>query len=191
MDIVWAHGAGLPSSSPWMQGWAERLATLGTVHSFDYPYMAAGRRAPDRLPKLMEAHLQALEGLDRPLLAGKSMGSRVGCHVAVAHPERVRGLVCFGYPLCGGGKREKLRDQVLIDLRVPVLFVQGTRDRLAPLDLFASVRERMIAPNTLYVVEAGDHSLAVTKTWCKQHQATQADVDAGIARAIAAFVESL
>lgn len=191
MDIVWAHGAGLASSSPWMQAWAARMAPLGTVHPFDYPYMASGRKRPDRLPRLVEAHQAAMEGLERPLLAGKSMGSRVGCHVAVAHPERVRGLVCFGYPLLGGGDPAKCRDEVLLALRVPVLFVQGTRDRLAPLERLEAVRERMQARSALYVVETGDHSLQVTKTWCKQNASTQDAVDAGILAALTTFVESL
>jgi len=191
MDVVFAHGAGLSSHSPWMTAWAERLSTLGDVHPFDYPYMAQGRRRPDRLPKLVTAHEAAMDGLERPLLVGKSMGSRVGCHVAVAHPSRVRGLVCFGYPLCGGGDRAKLRDQVLRELTVPILFVQGTRDRLAPLDLLEEVRGQMQAPSTLHVVEAGDHSLKVTKTWCKQHDATQDDVDDTILAAVKHFVEGL
>jgi len=191
MDLLFAHGAGLPSHSPWMQAWAHRLGELGRVHTFDYPYMAAGKRRPDRLPTLTEAHVAAMDGLDAPVLVGKSMGGRVGCHVAVAHPERVRGVVCLGYPLCGGGRRDKLRDEVLVALTVPVLFVQGTRDRLAPLDLFAEVRGRMTARSELYVVEKGDHSLKVTKTWCKQNDATQDDVDDAILERIRSFVESL
>jgi predicted alpha/beta-hydrolase family hydrolase len=191
MDVLFAHGAGLPSTSPWMVAWAERLEAVGAVRRFDYAYMAAGKRRPDRLPVLIEAHTAAMQGLERPLLVGKSMGSRVGCHVAVAAPEAVRGLVCFGYPLCGGGKRDKLRDEVLLSLSTPILFVQGTRDRLCPLDLLDEVRQRMTAPSELYVVEAGDHSLQVTKTWCKHHDATQDDVDARIAAAVARFAEGL
>lgn len=191
MDVLFAHGAGLPSTSPWMAAWAERLGCLGRVERFDDPYMAAGRRRPDRLPALIAAHQAALEGLEQPLLVGKSMGSRVGCHVAVAQPDAVRGLVCFGYPLAGGGRRDKLRDEVLLALRVPILFVQGTRDRLCPLDLLGEVRQRMTARSELHVVEAGDHSLVVTKTWCKQNQATQEDVDDRILAAVRAFAEGL
>ena len=54
--LLFAHGAGLPSSSPWMQRWARRLAAVGIVEAFDYPYMKAGRRSPDRPPILLEAH---------------------------------------------------------------------------------------------------------------------------------------
>src|SRR5690606_40058648 len=83
-----AHGAGAPSSSPWMLGWATQLGKLGKVTTFDYPYMQAGRRTPDRLPKLIDAHRQALlrarRGHRGPVvLVGKSMGGRVGCHLAL------------------------------------------------------------------------------------------------------------
>ena len=69
------------------------------------------------------------------------MGGRVGCHVALVDP--VQAVICFGYPLCGAGDRTKLRDQVLLELKVPILFVQGTRDPLCPLELLEDVRKRM------------------------------------------------
>ena len=91
-------------------------------------------------------------------LIGKSMGGRIGCHVSLE--EKVDGLVCLGYPLCAMGDRTKLRDEVLRALTTPILFVQGTRDALCPLDLLERVRADMKAPNFLHVVEGGDHSLA-------------------------------
>ena len=108
-----APGAGAPSSHPRMRTFARLLETIGPVHPFDYPYALAGRRRPDPLPKLIEAHRAALATLrakhDGPIvLAGKSMGGRVGCHVALVDP--VEALICFGYPLCGAGDRSKLRD---------------------------------------------------------------------------------
>jgi len=195
MNVLFAHGAGAGTAHPWMTAWTERLAALGPVTAFDYPYMAAGKRRPDRLPKLLDAHRQALADVraahgDRVLLAGKSMGGRVGCHLAVDDPS-VAGVVCFGYPLAGGGNRDKLRDQVLLDLRVPVLFLQGTRDKLCPLDLLDEVRQRMSAPSTLHVVDTGDHGLQVTKTWCKQTGKTQDDVDADMLAVVQRFVEGL
>ena len=102
-----------------MQTFARLLGRLGSVHPFDYPYMIAGRKSPDRLPRLIEAHRAALDALRQihsgPIvLAGKSMGGRVGCHLALE--EKVEGVVCLGYPLCGGGDTSKRRDQVLLDL---------------------------------------------------------------------------
>ncbi len=78
------------------------------------------------------------------VLAGKSMGSRMGCHVSLEEP--VVCLVCFGYPLRAAGSG-KLRDAVLLELSTPILFVQGTRDELCPLDDLEKVRARMNAAN--------------------------------------------
>jgi predicted alpha/beta-hydrolase family hydrolase len=163
-----------------MVRWAEMLKSIGEVVAFDYPYLAEGRKRPDPLVKLIEAHRAALakarEGHAGPVvLIGKSMGGRVGCHVALE--EEVSAVVCLGYPLCGGGDRTKLRDKVLRELSTPILFVQGTRDSLCPLDLLARVRGEMRAVNELHVVEGGDHSLLVTKTELKAKGETQEDVD--------------
>ncbi len=165
-----AHGAGAPSSHPWMLRWAKLLTTIGNVVAFDYPYLAEGRKRPDPLPKLVEAHLAALGKARRshagPVgLIGKSMGGRVGCDLALQ--EAVAAVVCLGYPLCGGGDCNKLRDKVLPELSTPILFVQGTRDSLCPLEVLARVRGEMSSVNDLHVVEGGDHSLLVTKTQLK------------------------
>lgn len=190
MLILFAHGSGKGSDSDWMRGWATRLGELGRVVPFDYPYMAAGRKAPDRLPKLIEAHRARLVEERRPgervVLAGKSMGSRVGCHLSLE--ESVDQLICFGYPLVGIGKTRKVRDEVLLALHTPVLFVQGTRDRLCPLDALADVRGRMTAPSALHVVESGDHSLTVTKTWQKQTGESQSDADVLAFEAVRTFL---
>ena len=114
------------------------------------------------------------------------MGGRVGCHVALVDP--VEAVVCLGYPLCGAGDRTKLRDQVLIDLRAPVAFVQGTRDPLCPLDLLVEVRRRMTARSALALVEGGDHSLIVAKGALKAHSQTQDDVDRQWLNAVADFL---
>src|SRR4051812_15866693 len=100
MPILFAHGAGASSSSGWMIAWKERLSSIAPTVSFDYPYVRDGRRAPDPLPKLVAAHREALKKLSSEhtgpmVLAGKSMGSRVGCHLALEEPQ-VSALVCFG-----------------------------------------------------------------------------------------------
>ncbi|MDP9292002.1 MAG: dienelactone hydrolase family protein [Verrucomicrobiota bacterium] len=189
--LIFAHGAGAPSSHPWMQRWAAHLAALGDVQMFDYPYIAERRRRPDVLPKLIAAHRAALNcartSHDGPaVLIGKSMGSRVGCHLALE--EEVAAVVCLGYPLCGVGDRAKLRDRVLLALRTPILFVQGTRDSLCPLDLLDNVRRQMTAVNKLHLVEGGDHSLLVTKTQLKVSGETQEDVDQRAVAAIGKFL---
>jgi len=186
--FLFAPGAGAPSSHFWMQRWKKRLSEIGEVETFDYDYMRGGRKRPDRLPQLIEAHRAAIaefrpKAFDPIFLIGKSMGGRIGCHVALE--EKVSGVICLGYPLCAMGDRTKLRDQVLLDLRTPILFVQGTRDALCPLDLLESVRPRMTAPNFLYVVEGGDHSLLVRKK--DPGGETQEHVDQRIADTIRGF----
>ena len=187
--FLFAPGAGAPSTHPWMLRRKERLRQIGDVETFDYDYMRDRRKRPDRLPQLVATHRQALAAA-RPktsgpiILIGKSMGGRIGCHVALE--EKVNGVVCLGYPLCGGGDHSKLRDQVLRDLRTPILFVQGTRDPLCPLDLLENVRSQMIAPNSLHVVDGGDHSLFVRKKDLTNE--SQDDIDQRIAKGISDFV---
>lgn len=192
--IVFAHGAGLGSGSDWMRGWAERLGALGDVVTFDYPYMREGRRRPDPMPRLLEAHREALHraraGHRGPVvLAGKSMGSRIGCHLALEEP--VDALVCFGYPLVSPGKQRKVRDEVLLALTTPILFVQGTRDRLCPLDRLEAVRARMKATSELCVVDDGDHSLSITKRRMKAEGIAQRDEDDCILGRVRAFLEQV
>ncbi len=197
-----APGAGAPSTSRWMVAWRKRLETLGDVGAFDYPYMRAGRKSPDRAPVLIAAHREALASAiaelapGRPVfLIGKSMGGRMGCHLAAeeaaaaspALPRAIAGVICLGYPLQSGATGA-LRDEVLVALRTPILFVQGTRDPLCPLDKLAAVRPRMTAPNRLFVVEGGDHSLEVSAQQRKAAGETQADSDARVLAAIASFV---
>jgi formamidopyrimidine-DNA glycosylase len=192
--LLFAPGAGAPSSSEWMRRWARRLERLGRVVPFDYPYMRDGKKRPDAHDALVAAHAAALEaarsGHEGPVvLVGKSMGGRIGCHLALEQP--VAGLVCLGYPLVGAGKSKPVRDEVLLALRAPVLFVQGDRDPMCPLDRLADVRARMKAPSSLFVVENGDHSLEAQKTWLRAQGKTQDDVDARIAEAIAVFLATL
>jgi hypothetical protein len=193
--ILFAPGAGAPSSHPWMQNWKARLSEIGNVETFDYDYMREGRKRPDPLPKLIAAHREALAKARekhrsaRTFLIGKSMGGRVGCHLSLE--EKVDSLICLGYPLCAMGDRSKLRDEVLRALNTPILFVQGTRDALCPLDLLERVRTEMKAPNFLHTVEAGDHSLRVTKHQLKAMGETQEEVDRRVFEAIAGFVRRL
>ncbi len=175
-----------------MQAWRDRLALLAPVTTFDYDYMREERRRPDRLPQLVAAHRAALQKArsrrDQPVfLAGKSMGGRVGCHLSLEEP--VTGLICFGYPLCGMGDRARMRDEVLRALRTPILFLQGTRDRLCPLDLLEEVRRKMAAPNFLHVVEGGDHSLMVSRRLLAAQGRTEEDLAREMMAAITRFLE--
>ena len=193
--LLFAPGAGAPSSHPWMQSWKKILSEIGEVETFDYDYMREGRKRPDPLPQLIAAHREALNRAreryrpERTILVGKSMGGRIGCHVSLE--EELDGLICLGYPLCAMGDRAKLRDQVLRALTTPILFVQGSRDSLCPLDLLERVRTEMKAPNFLHVVENGDHSLRVSKRQLQGSNQTQEDVDQRVFQSIAEFIAGL
>jgi uncharacterized protein len=195
--ILFAPGAGAPSSSGWMVAWKDRLSQLGHVSPFDYPYQRAGKKSPDRPPVLVATHRAELQRLRAEttgplILIGKSMGGRIGCHLAVEleqapDSERPSALVCLGYPLVAPGGA--VRDQVLVELKTPILFVQGTRDSMCPLERLAEVRARMQAPSELFVVEGGDHSLNVQKTLLKKQGLTQQEVDERAFQAIATFLD--
>ena len=193
--ILFAPGAGAPASHHWMQHWKDILGEIGEVETFDYNYMREGRKRPDPLPRLIATHRGALsEARERhasrsTILIGKSMGGRVGCHVSLE--ETVAGLVCLGYPLCAMGDRTKIRDEILRALNTPILFVQGTRDSLCPLELLEDVRAEMKAPNFLHVVEGGDHSLGVPKRQLQGSGESQEAVDRRILKAITGFVDRL
>jgi predicted alpha/beta-hydrolase family hydrolase len=190
--FLFAPGAGAPSAHPWIRNWKRRLSESGDVETFDYDYMREGRKRPDPLPQLIAAHRKALDRARErhrgksTILIGKSMGGRVGCHLSLE--EKVDGLICLGYPLCAMGDRTKLRDEVLRALTTRILFVQGARDSLCPLDLLERVRAEMKAPNFLHLVEGGDHSLRVPKRHLQASGETQDDVDQKILTAIAGFI---
>ena len=178
-----------------MERWKAHLEKIGDVETFDYPYMRQNRKRPDPLPQLIAAHRQALTEARQKhsgvvtILIGKSMGGRVGCHVALE--EKVDGLICLGYPLCAMGDRTKLRDEVLRALTTPILFVQGTRDPLCPLNLLDRIRTEIKAPSFLHLVEGGDHSLRVPKRQLQGTSKTQEDIDHEILKMIAGFVDQL
>jgi uncharacterized protein len=203
--FLFAPGAGAGAASTWMRAWAARLETIGPVTSFDYPYRRLGRKAPDRPDVLVRAHTEALVGAQRGpgeappvpeegrahrpgaawFLAGKSMGSRIGCHVAVDHPGLVSGLICFGYPLVAASNGT-MRDQVLLALTVPILLIQGTRDPLCPLDRLRPVCARMQAPVQVLEVVGGNHSLEVSRA--KSRPGAQEAQDLEILNEVRRFV---
>jgi len=164
--LVLGHGAGAGHDHPWMTRVADGLAARGiTVVTFDFPYMAQGRKVPDRGPVLENAFqatwLAVAARTSGPLFAGgKSMGGRIATQVAARgalHPEPI-GLVSFGYPLHPPGKPAERRDRHLPLVKAPLLFLSGTRDPFgSPEDLRDVVRG---LPNaTLTLFDDGDHSI--------------------------------
>jgi predicted alpha/beta-hydrolase family hydrolase len=177
-----------------MKKWAQLLAHIGAVEAFDYPYQSAGRKRPDPHAALVEAHAAALgrgraQHGDDVVLIGKSMGGRIGCHLALEAPAL--GNVCLGYPLVSPSGKGPLRDQVLLDVSTPICFVQGTRDPLCPLDLLGEVLARRSGRSVLHVVPTGDHSLLATKAHLTKAGVSQEDLDRAARDAIEAFCRSL
>ena len=139
--------------------------------TFDFPYVIARRKVPDRPSVLEDAWREAIEAARRepalsglPLfIGGKSMGGRMASHVAASGRgiEGVRGLIFLGYPLHPAGKPAQRRDQHLPDIRLPMLFVQGTRDAFGTAEEIRALLPSLAAPAELFVVEGGDHSFKV------------------------------
>lgn len=128
--IALAHGAGVGPQHIAMVTLARELASHGLrVVRFAFPYMAAGRKAPDREPVLIDTWRAVIAALGDPsglAIAGRSMGGRIAS--MVADDCGVRALVCFAYPFHPPGKPETMRTEHLGDLRTPTLIVQGERD---------------------------------------------------------------
>ena len=167
IGMLLAHGAGGGQGHPWMVGLRDRLVALGiTVMTFDYAYMHAGRKAPDRLPKLLDVHEAAFEELDATVdtavIGGKSMGGRIGGHLVADHRASPSGIVYYGYPLVAFGKTEPRLTDHLDDIAMPQLFMSGDRDRLGPVDLVSGVADE-VPSGTLVVIESGDHSFVPLK----------------------------
>lgn len=166
LGILLAHGAGAGQRHPFMAGLRHRLGAAVPVLSFDYAYIQAGRKAPDRMPRLLSCHEAAFDRLaercDRVVVAGKSMGGRVGGHLAAGGRPADR-LVFLGYPLVPLGTSEPRDTSHLANLGdLPMLFIQGERDRMAPLELVRALVEDLVEAR-LETIPEGDHSFRVPK----------------------------
>jgi hypothetical protein len=184
IGVLLAHGAGADQDHPWIIAVREGLACRGLlVMSFNYRYSEASKRAPDRMPMLLNVHRAAADVLagecDRVVLAGKSMGGRVGSHLVGDDGWPAAGLVYFGYPLVPMGKDDPRPTDHLERIEVPQLFFAGTRDRLSPPPLMASIAAS-VPEGTLEVVEDGDHSFKVLKRSPKTNKESLDEV-AGVA----------
>ncbi len=189
--LVLAHGAGAGMRHPFMEGLAAALASHGVASlRYQFPYAEAGGRRPDP-SALLQATVRAAvaEGVSRasglPVLAGgKSLGGRM---TSMAQAERplpgVVGLVFVGFPLHPAGREGVERSDHLGRVQVPMLFLQGTRDRLASLALLRPVVSSLEGRARLLVVEDADHSFHVTR----RSGRTDEEVLDDLARAVAAW----
>ena len=165
--LVVAHGAGAGMEHPFLRGFTEALNDAGVATlRFNFPYREAGRKFPDRPPAAIAAWRAAMDAAaaraeGEPLwAAGKSFGGRMAS-MAVAEGMPAAGLIYLGYLLHPPGKPEKLRDEHLYGLTLPMLFLQGSRDTFATRELLESVVTRIGPTATLQWREGGDHSFAV------------------------------
>lgn len=168
---VLGHGAGAGMRHGFMEAVSEALAAreIGTFR-YEFPYMHRGSRRPDPRPLLLATVRSAVEAATEharglPMIAGgKSMGGRMTSLCAADDPlPHVRALVFLGFPLHPAGKPDTTRAAHLSHLELPLLFIQGTRDKLADLDLMASVVHHLGPSAHLHIVEGADHGFAVLK----------------------------
>lgn len=166
---VMAHGAGAGMQHPFMEAVANELASVGVATlRYQFPYMERGSRRPDS-PKLAHATVRAAvteAARLAPGLAlfagGKSYGGRMTSQAQAELPlPGVRGLVFLGFPLHPPGKPSDRRGAHLFDVRIPLLFLQGTRDRLADLKFVEPLVGRLGEPATLALFDGADHSFHV------------------------------
>jgi uncharacterized protein len=169
--LVLAHGAGAGMHHPFMTALADELGKEGVATlRYQFPYMEQRRRVPDAPGVLtatvvaaVRAAREAAPGL--PLLAGgKSMGGRMTSQAAAQKDlAGVRGLVFFGFPLHPPKRPGTKRGEHLEKVNAPMLFLQGTRDELAELDLLRPITGKLGARATLHVIEGADHSFHMLK----------------------------
>jgi hypothetical protein len=166
---VLAHGAGAGMAHPFMAAVANGLAERGIATlRYQFPYMEHGSKRPDT-PKLAQATVRAAvaEASRRlPELAlfagGKSFGGRMTSQAQAASPlSGVRGLIFLGFPLHPAGRPSDERGAHLFDVQIPMLFLQGTRDALADLQLMQTLAGQLAARATLKLFQDADHSFHV------------------------------
>jgi hypothetical protein len=177
---VLAHGAGAGMRHYFLAQAADVFAARGiATFRYEFPYMQAGKSRPDSpgvaaaaVRKAVAAAAHAAPGL--PILAGgKSFGGRMTSQAQASQPiPGVRGLVFLGFPLHPPGRPSTTRAEHLTSVDVPMLFLQGTRDEFAQLDLLQEVVRKLGDRATLHLIEEGDHSFKVPKRTGK----TESDV---------------
>jgi uncharacterized protein len=187
--VLLAHGAGADMNAATLTTVADALADAKVPSlRFNFPYKAAGRRAPDRGPVLEAAVREAVGELgrrsklppDRIVTGGRSVGGRICSMVAAEADAAALGLVLLGYPLHPPGRATQLRVEHFARLRMPALFVSGTRDAFGtPAELRRQAR-KIKGPVSFHWVETGDHGFKPLKSSGLGVDAVLADVAGGV-----------
>jgi predicted alpha/beta-hydrolase family hydrolase len=192
--MVIAPGAGAGQAHPFMRSLAGALAAHGLeVVTFDFPYVAAGRRRPDRIDVLERAWIdtvaivraRATGGRSRLFIGGKSMGGRVATHVAALTTAGLglSGVVCFGYPLHPPSRAEARSVDHLARIDVPILILQGTRDAFGRPEEIG--RAAAHAPRVeVLAVDGADHGFAVPR----RPGVPAGSIHAGLAASVASWM---
>jgi predicted alpha/beta-hydrolase family hydrolase len=171
-SIILGHGAGANQLSGFMRLFASGLAERGCdVVTFNFLYTEQGRKLPNpkaRLESCFRAVIDAvlkhkkLKG-NRLVIGGKSMGGRIASQVAAEDGKNIDGLLFLGYPLHPPGRPDKVRSEHLPKIKVPMLFVQGSRDAFGSEPEIATLIKKLKLPAKLCAIEGGDHSFKVPK----------------------------
>jgi uncharacterized protein len=169
--IVVAHGAGAGLDHPFMVGFTRGMNDEGVATlRFNFPFMQGEKkRAPDRAPVAIAAWNAAFASArsratseDEPIWAsGKSFGGRMASMAVAEGAMPAAGLVFLGYPLHPPGKPERVRDEHLYGIEVPMLFVEGTRDPFATAEVLERVIAKLGSKATVHPIEGGGHSFEV------------------------------
>jgi predicted alpha/beta-hydrolase family hydrolase len=165
--LVLGHGAGAGMDHPFMAGFSRAISGEGVATlRFNFPYIERGRRSPDPERVLRETWLAAFDagvagsGGRAVLAGGKSLGGRIAS-MCVADGMPAAGIVFLGYPLHPPGKPERIRDEHLYRIEVPMLFLHGTGDPFATTELLGKVIAKLGARAEDVPIEGGDHSFNV------------------------------
>lgn len=171
--IIFAHGAANDLDNPVIVHFAEGLAEVGYLTlRFNFLYKEKGKDKPDKREVLYETWKKVFDFLRehpeyRPktiLAAGKSMGGRIASEMAAEGLLPVEKLIFLGYPLHPPGQKEKRRDSHLYTIKIPMLFLEGSKDPFCDLELLKNVLSRLKSSWDLEVIEGGDHSFNVPKS---------------------------
>lgn len=175
--LVFAHGAGAPMNHPFMNKTSAYLFDEGiATMRYNFPYTEKKLKRIDPTPVLIETVRSAIRTAKKyagniPLFAGgKSMGGRMTSQAAAAEnfPDGVTGIVFFGFPLHPPGKESAGRAEHLFNVKLPMLFLQGTRDKLANPDLLKPVISKIGKKASLHLIDGADHSFHMLKSSGRQ-----------------------